>query len=270
LAVLLNAILLAGLLTYSLGSSPKGDPSAVRIVSVDVIPLQPTPASPTTPDPGTAGAIMTEDAAQPNASSERTANTAVLEPPSQAPAATRGGTALPEVALPETDPGWGMPEGIVGLDCNARFDDRVQAAECVGEVVTSASRYQDAMAGEDWSRIAAAMRRAGKKVPFYGPDDLAGLGPTEEVYEPSDPRYMPRPRGGRYREAFETQAELDAYNRLRDFRTYRGEHNPIMADHGTPPSEPLSGWLPSWQLREDPVIDQRALRQMERAAGDAE
>ena len=89
------------------------------------------------------------------------------------------------------------------------------------------------------------------------------MGANQELYEPDDPRFaVPFDPAKRYQRAFATRKEYEEFLALQDGRTYIGEGGGgATNDHGLPVSEPISGWRPSWQLREDPDIDPAQMRE---------
>ncbi|MEM6648990.1 MAG: hypothetical protein AAF603_01930 [Pseudomonadota bacterium] len=269
----LHAVIAWGIMVLDIGRPPKGLPDQPQVVSVYVVPTLPPLVSPTPKPPQNEPPQNIEEETVQEAlgievpPQQIVSPTAEIEEQAVPPleiSPQSGGIALPEVALPRTAPGEGTPDGIVALNCYDQFKDPDKAAECAGREILSGWRAEAANIGEDWARIAEDLRRGGVGRPAYGPDELGQLAPGEEIYRPA-PSFLDRrdfERPSRYSRAFPTRAEEQRYRQLYEPRSYIPMNNPAMADHGTRPSEPLSGWRPSWMLREDPTLDQRAIREI--------
>ncbi|MEM9421052.1 MAG: hypothetical protein AAF986_00860 [Pseudomonadota bacterium] len=273
-AIALNLLLAVLILSMTVGKPSRGVPDAPSVVSVYVV--SEAPPLPESPEPDQE--IEEEPdvaivAAEASPQDERTeeAQSAPAPEPALVPE-----TMLPdavdrsaiEVALPDTDQGAGAPDGLVALNCDAQFVDPDKAAECAGREILSGWQGEVADLGGDWTDVAREMRRGGIAVPRYGPDLYGNLAENETIYQRRDPRFQSKEflKLRRYGEAFDSKEEYEKFTSTYDSRTYISQNNPAFADHGTPISEPISGWRPSWMLREDPVIDNRALEEIARAA----
>lgn len=285
-ALALNTVLAALIVTFSFERPPKGRPDAVAVVSVYVVPPPsappvipeaqepPEPPKPAEKDEEAGGEGV---AAPAQAAADRIADAVPIVAQDVAttptpPPATRRPVNVPTIALPQTQQGVGTPEGLVALNCYDHFEDADKAAECAGREILSGWQGEVAAIEGDWVEVARNMRRGGIARPVVGPDPLGGLGENTEIYQPADPRFVPREfvELGRYRESFRTKAEYDKFRALNDPKTYISMNNPAMADGGTAPSEPISGWRPSWMLRDDPNVDQAAINELLRSIEEAE
>ncbi|MGV6819972.1 MAG: hypothetical protein ACWA5T_05680 [Parvularcula sp.] len=256
----------------------RGLPDAPEtVVSVFVVP-PPPPPQPSAPLPAedlepevAPDAVPTvepadepEEEAPPDSAAPAVA-AAEAPPPTAKPAPS-----APNLTLPTVDAGRGRRDGLVALSCNDQFSDPDKAAECAGREIRSGWQGNVDEIGEDWSKIAEDMRRGGYAAPSYGPDPLAGMGEGTRVFEGEDVRFRNREfdRWGRYTKSFNSPKEYRDYQRLRDFRRYVGEGGAISSGYGISETVPLSGWQPSWQLRDDPNIDRRELDALVREANE--
>jgi len=122
---------------------------------------------------------------------EQTGELTGEEPPDaelgQDVAVVKAGVDIPQVALPEVDPGEGRPDGVVGVDCYTVFsDDSDKALECAGRDILSGWREEVANLGEDWSRFARELGTANRQIrygPLRGRPDprLTGFDPNLQV-----------------------------------------------------------------------------------------
>lgn len=254
----------------------RGLPEAPEtVVSVFVVPPQPQPITPVALEDieaeVTAEAVPT---ALPADEPEETASPDTAEPAvatAETPTPTaKPSPATPDVTLPTVDAGRGRRDGLVALSCYDQFSDPDKAAECAGREIRSGWQGNVDEIGEDWSKIAEDMRRGGYAAPSYGPDPLAGMGEGTRVFEGEDVQFRNREfdRWGRYTRSFNSPQEYREYQRMRDFRRYVGEGGAISSGYGISETVPLSGWQPSWQLRDDPNIDRRELDALAREANE--
>ena len=276
MAVALNLGLAALILSLTFDPPLRGIPDALSAVTVYVVRETPEPPETPTPEEEVAEDPEVEIAAAEASPEDEPAEEVapLAEAPAPAPAAALPETAdlsVPAVALPDTDQGLGTPDGLVALSCYEQFSDPDKAAECAGREILSGWQGEVADLGGDWVKVAREMRR-GARLPRYGPDPYGDLADNESIYQPQDPRFQSKEflELGRYREAFDSEAEYRKFLSTYDNRSYISMSNPALADHGTPISEPLSGWRPSWMLREDPVIDRKAMEEIARIAREAE
>jgi hypothetical protein len=98
-------------------------------------------------------------------------------------ATAKRGVEVPQVALPEVDPGEGRPDGIVGVDCYAVFaDNRDKALECAGRDILSGWRAEVDQIGEEWESFARDLGTGERRIrygPLRGrPQELEGFGPS--------------------------------------------------------------------------------------------
>lgn len=285
LALAINGALFAAMVILGVVNLPRGLPEEDGFVTVFVVPplpdmlepeeedetpepeeekdlppeeippeeLIPEAAPSPTPDPENAPAESEERDPEPTA------------PPQPAPEPEPAPVALPDVALPEVDPAGGDPDGIVALSCYDLFQDRRDAAECAGTRPRAGWQVEIENLGEEWEQIAEELRRGGAPVPGYGPDRWSDLGDNETIYRREDPRFRDNRffDRGKYEAAFDTPLEARRARQMRDPQRYISINEPAFADHGTPPSEPLSGWRPSWMLRDDPNLSDADIRDFE-------
>ncbi|WOI52628.1 hypothetical protein [Parvularcula sp. LCG005] len=266
-ALALNLLLAGSLFHLAVPDEPRGRLEP-KVANVFVVPTRPAeaeryPEIEATPSASDTTAVAEEEEGPVPAPEGELAE----QPAATAVPAGRSAPVddLPSVAVPEVDQPTGDPAGIIALNCYQFFSDPDKAAECAGREVLSGWQAE-INGGEDWGRIAEDLRRGGYARPSYGPDALAGMGENTTVYERADPRFRDRtfdPTPRRFREAFDSPEELAKFDALRDPRKYASPFNQdAFADNGTRPIEPLSGWAPSWMLRDDPDIDQKDLGEL--------
>jgi hypothetical protein len=247
---LLGAAGLNGVLIVLLGlawSRPvplRGDPEGTAPVPVMLIPSRSLDAVLGDPDPASATAPVPAptDGPAPSPVAERDAAQAA-----ESSRPRRG----PGVDLPDTEHARGTASGLIGLACAEVFSDPQKARECAGDEIRSGWRPgvegegRDPL-GPDWAKVAEDLRRGGQPRVFTGPDRYGNLAPGEEVFAAPDPRFEPNLQGqlGKYNEAFTSAEELAAFRAMQDPRTY------VPLNEG---SVPLSGWRPSWMLRDTPA-----------------
>ncbi|MEO1657230.1 MAG: hypothetical protein AAFR65_05865 [Pseudomonadota bacterium] len=80
----------------------------------------------------------------------------------------RAGIDIPSIALPDVDAGEGRPEGIVGVDCYAVFQDPDRARECAGRAILSGWRAELADLGAEWDSFAEELGTERRQI-RYGP-----------------------------------------------------------------------------------------------------
>lgn len=270
LSLVVNVLLVAFLLWMPRSTELRGRPDA-PITGVEITVVQALPQPAETDEPV---GSSTPEAAESDEETDPVAEVvATEEKPAEVPKRTvTARPAAPRIDLPETDIARGAANGLVGIDCDREFEDQVRAAECAGAEITSdwRSAYRASQeTNEKWRESAEILRAGRYRNPFaVGPDRYGNLGENEQLYPPEDTRYRlgPGPTtfsgansngrvvasgGANYAEAFDTQEEYDRYLALRDERTYVGDGGP----------RPLTGWRPSWQLRDDPHIDAAQMRE---------
>ncbi|MEM9234009.1 MAG: hypothetical protein AAGA69_07190 [Pseudomonadota bacterium] len=273
ISIAFHGPLAIALLSFGIAPQLRGEPEAdPNVIEIFIVPPDPEAGAPASADPVPVEQVQEEvpenEAAETDIEQEEDrAETQAPTPP--APAAVIRTPS--NVRVPDVDEGRGTPDGIVALDCYAEFDDPVRAAECAGQEITSDWRSTyTAAENEQWLQSAERLRAGRYRSPFeVGPDRFGDLGENEELYQSRDNRFnvLPGPTtfsgdnaqpgravasgGANYAEAFETVEEYNRYLALRDERIYVGDGGP----------RPLTGWRPSWQLRDDPHIDPEQMRQ---------
>ena len=252
----LNGALLLGIMMFRQPTAPRGVPDA-PVHAVDVIIVSSLPQPPSeidTPEDLSEDSPIEEigseeEATPPEAASETPEESGgVPEVPGAAPSRPTA-----RVDLPDTDQRRGSPDGVVAIDCYQLFSDPVLAAECAGAEITSDWRARVRNLDNDqWLRAAEQLRRGNNRAPVIGPDRYGDLDSNQELYERQDPRFAVPFNGSKsYMNAFDTRQEYEEFLSLNDSRSYVGDGGPA----------PLSGWRPSWQLRDDPNI--RSNREMD-------
>lgn len=276
-AAVAHLAVVSWLLSLSLRPPERGVPDGPPVVSVFIVPpqvIEPPPPEPEEPEPEPEEPpepidLPETDLPLPEDMPDAIAPDAPDEapPPPPPPIDDGSGFALPDVALPDTDQGLGTPDGLVALNCYEQFSDPDKAAECAGREILSGWRA-DVATREDWEKIARDIRRGGVDVPIYGPDALADLGDRQRIYRPADPRFRNRQfdSARRYDEAFASPEEAARFRQLQDPRRYIGDGAGVAGGYGIPDVTPMSGWQPSWQLRDDPNIDEREVQEYLRQA----
>lgn len=270
LSIIFHLAVAGLLLSFAPIWEPRGLPDAPdHAINVYIIPPPPEPGAAPAPE-----IAQIEEAEAPEA--EQVAETvpeqspeAVAEvttsPPSDAPRIR----APSSVRVPEVDLGEGAPDGIVGLECYREFDDPRLAAECAGAPITSDWRQRlEGSRDAQWAKAEERLRTGRYRGPFaVGPDRYGDLGENEQLYQPRDPRFNVGPgpstggSGANYAAAFESEEEYRKYLALYDSRMYRGDNDHLNDTYSRSWGQSLTGWRPSWQLREDPAIDGKALEQ---------
>lgn len=209
------------------------------------------------------------------------AETAREEEPQEAPAPEQEESpALPlapppvatgpsDIDVPEIETARGTPDGLVALNCDREFEDRQRAAECAGAEIRSDWRAAyETRDNEQWAAAAERLRTGRYRGPFeVGPDQYGRLRENEELYQPRDPRFRAGPGpssgggGANYAAAFDSPEEYQRFLSTYDSRKYVGQNQGLNNDTSLAWPEPLSGWRPSWQLREDPHIDNKQMEE---------
>ncbi|MBB4659737.1 hypothetical protein [Parvularcula dongshanensis] len=150
---------------------PKRRPDAIPVTIVAVVPETPRSA---------VVRAREGEGAEPNEAPPEPAEDRPDPAPAPPPAPTPR-SALPDVSLPDADVTQG-PSGLLGIDCNAVFEEEERAAACAGGAEVPG--WQNAIRhGEDWSRTAEDRWRGGVPRPAYGPDPLEALGEAWTVWE---------------------------------------------------------------------------------------
>lgn len=273
LAVGVNALLALLIMSMGFVRAPRGLPDSPTQVTVFVVPPEDFPQldpeseedepepEPDREEPPEFVDILPEEVVSTPTPDEEDENPPPPPPPVRE--ASDAGIALPEVTLPTVDPGAGVQDGIVALSCYDQFSDPDKAAECAGRAVLSGWQADVAKIGEGWDSIARGLNRGKVPIPYYGPDRYGDLAPNERLYAPQNPRYLPQEDMflGRYREAFDSREEYEKFLAMRDPRKSFNVLAPGSPQgYGGGESVPLSGWQPSWMLREDPVLDNDDLK----------
>ncbi len=264
-AIALNLVIFLMAISVRFDPPLRGVEDAEEVVTVFVVPPSmieppeaPEPDEPEETVEATAGA---EDPTLETEQEDLTESeaTGAME---AAPPQTASTEALPEVALPETDPGRGRPDGIVAINCNLIFSDPDKAAECAGREILSGWRADPAIYGEEWAEMARQLRRGGVDQPLYGPDPLAGMSSGERVISRPDPRFTTdiERAAAAAREAAARRAGAPVVAADSDENLYPNQA-------GTE-AVPLSGWQPSWQQRGErpPPISPEVRRELEAVA----
>lgn len=257
LSILLNVSLFALALMSAPPKEMKGTSRTAEAVTVFIVPPEPDPA-PIEPDE-TEAAELEGKAPRTEVAREENVPLSPAERSAEAAPAPGGDVAPPRVRVPKVDEGRGVPDGIVAIDCDDWFEDRTRAAECAGREITS--NWEKTLSGEEserWKEAAELLRRGRHRRETKGPDRFGDLAQDEELYEKEDPRFTPRAPMRRFAEAFETREEYERFLALQDPRLYIG-NTELGPNHFGSSGDPLSGWRPSWQLREDPTVDAKTL-----------
>lgn len=256
-AFAINAVVIAGLISAWTRPPPlRGDKDGTSAVPIFVVSV---PNDSSLSAPGFDRQQTEDPADQPP--DDLPAASPLLPARSQPTASASGRGALPGVALPDVDQAAGRPDGLVALACATVFSDPQRARECAGDEILSGwtpdAAGRGALAGTDWAKVAADANRGGKRRPFLGPDPLGGLAPGAEVFAAPDPRFAPDLTGqlGRNYEAFSSVNELNAFRSMRDPRTAIPLDGGVFREGlGNEATVPLSGWRPSYTLREPPGV----------------
>ena len=169
---------------------------------------------------------------------------------------------IPQVALPEGQAG-GI-SGVVAIFCDDVFtnDDKIQECAGRGDIRSGWRRTS-----EDWSGITASLRRGGVNVPggspYAGPGRGGDLGENETYYEPVDQGLIIGPKLAR---------KLENERKFRDLQDERAGvmlvtdplEDSLSNTGGGVPNYIQDQWEPSWTLRDDPVLDQATIEELER------
>ncbi|MEM6913656.1 MAG: hypothetical protein AAF511_06735 [Pseudomonadota bacterium] len=127
-------------------------------------------------------------------------------------AVAKAGIDIPSIALPDIDAGEGRPEGFVGVDCYAVFEDQDKARECAGRAILSGWRAELADLGEDWDRFAEELGTERRQI-RYGP--LRGSVPNSTVSSyRANPYAVPREVRALYAAELEARRRAEAVRRF--------------------------------------------------------
>ena len=254
----LNGFLMLAILLVHQPLAPRGVPDApidaVNVIVVSSLPQ--TRSELETPEELSEEQAIDEIGSEAEATAPETETEEAPEDqgaPPEVPSAAPARPATAAVDVPDTDQRRGTPDGVVAIDCYSQFEDRVLAEECAGAEITSDWRARVRnLDDEQWLRAAERLRRGNNRAPMIGPDRYGDLESNQELYEREDPRFaVPFNGSKRYMKSFETEQEYREFLSLNDERSYVGDGGP----------RPMSGWRPSWQLRDDPNI--RSNREMD-------
>lgn len=154
---------------------------------------------------------------------------------------------LPEGALPAT-PG---SSGVIAIFCPEEFTDKDKAAECAGRTEIR-SGWRPGASGEDWSEAIRLLKQ----------DRANGQVAT-------DPSAIFGPEAAR---AMRDQQQLDQaqFPRAVDINDPAGEASRNLEDTLGQPDIGPGAANPNWNLREDPNVSQKKLRELEKALEDAD
>lgn len=127
----------------------------------------------------------------------------------------KAGIDIPSIALPDVDAGEGRPEGIVGVDCYAVFEDPDKARECAGRAILSGWRAELADLDAEWGRFAEELGTERRQI-RYGPLRAPAPNSTVSSFQ-ANPYAVPRQVRALY------AAELEARRRAAARARYETE-----------------------------------------------
>lgn len=223
-------------------------PEPIQPEPIQPAPIQPEPelreSAPVDPPP-----LAPEPSPEPEPENLPPAEPFIPEPVPAAPV-----QAAPQIDLAERGAAGG-PSGITAIYCPDEFDDPDKAAECAGRPeILSGWKYED----EDWSDMAAALRRGGVNVkpskPYIGAPHRRPLADNESYYEPFDEGLIIGRDAAKRNEMARKGEWLKDPRREVASVMDTASHSMSNLGDAEVTNYITDTWQPSWTLREEPEL----------------